>query len=250
MSHEHRADGRLRVASALLVSLAAAMIRSIDTLLILFLVALIAATVVTTKSKIPLAVLAKRLAVVNFFVLWVWLTIPINWGSFSLSETGIALAVQIALRVNVIALAVSSLLVGMSGIDFARALVALGLPQSLGTLLALSVRALVLLENTRARLEQAMRARGYRSTMSTRTIRVNAQLVACLIVHALVRSERIRLGFIARGYTDLRWPSRQHSHWYSLPVRNWILLISVAVIIVATVTLPIFFNQYDHAPLP
>ncbi|MFM7395771.1 MAG: energy-coupling factor transporter transmembrane component T family protein [Gammaproteobacteria bacterium] len=242
MSHEHRADGRLRVAAALLVSFAAALIRSIDTLTILLVVALIATAVLTLRNKVNATSLAKRLAVVNVFVLWIWLTIPIDWVTLRLSETGIALALQISLRINVIALAVSGLLTGMSGIDFARSFVALGLPQSLGTLLALSVRSIALLESTRNRLDRAMRARGYRATMSLRTVRVNAQLVAWLIVHALVRSERIRLGLAARGYTDTRWPSRQHSHWHSLPLRDWALLLGVSVTLVVATVLPNIWN--------
>jgi cobalt/nickel transport system permease protein len=238
MSHEHRPDGRLRVAAALVVGFATAMIDSIDTLLILLLMSLIAAVVFVFRGRHETRPLVKRLAVVNIFVVWIWLTIPVNWPALEWTDGGIAMALKLSLRINIIALAVGALLMRMNGIDFARAVVGLGLPQSLGTLLALSVRSIALLENTRARLGQAMRARAYRATVGFRTLRVSSQLVAWLIVHALVRGERIRLGLTARGYTTMRWPTRQHSHWHSLPASEWALLAGVVVALVLAWMLP------------
>jgi cobalt/nickel transport system permease protein len=238
MSHEHRPDGRLRVAATLLVGVATAMIDSIDTLLILLFIFVVAAIIIVFRDNLALRPLINRLAVVNIFVLWIWLTIPVNWPAIEWNDGGIAMALKLSLRINLIALAVGILLIRMNGIDFARAVVGLGLPQSLGTLIALSVRSIALLENTRARLTQAMRARAYRATVSFRTLRVSSQLVAWLIVHALVRSERIRLGLTARGYTTTRWPTRQHSHWHSLPVSEWALLIGVVTALVLALMLP------------
>jgi cobalt/nickel transport system permease protein len=238
MSHEHRPDGRLRVAATLLVGVATAMIDSIDTLLILLFIFVVAAIIVVFRDNPALRPLINRLAVVNIFVLWIWLTIPVNWPALEWNDGGIAMALKLSLRINLIALAVGILLIRMNGIDFARAVVGLGLPQSLGTLIALSVRSISLLENTRARLTQAMRARAYRARVSFRTLRVSSQLVAWLIVHALVRSERIRLGLTARGYTTTRWPTRQHSHWHSLPVSEWALLIGVVTTLVLALMLP------------
>jgi cobalt/nickel transport system permease protein len=242
MSHEHRPDGRLRLAAALLVGFTVSLIRSIDTLLILTLFATVAAVVITVRDEEFPRILLKRLAIVNFFVAWIWITLPIDWLTLSWRTSGSELALQLTLRINVIALTVSTLLSRMSGIDLARAAVGLGVPQSLGTLLALAVRSIVLLDSTRSRLEQAMRARAYRATVSLRTIRVSAQLVSWLIVHALVRSERIRVGLTARGYTTTRWPTRQHSHWHALPISEWLLFFGVVAAIVLAWLLPIIWN--------
>lgn len=242
MSHEHRPDGRLRLAAALLTGFAVSMIRSTDTLLILTFFAAAAAVAISGRDESFPRKLLKRLAIVNFFVVWIWLTIPIDWLTLTWRESGVELALQLTLRINVVALAVSMLLSRMGGIDLARAAVGLGVPQSLGTLLALAVRSIALLESTRSRLEQAMRARAYRATVSLRTIRVSAQLVSWLIVHALVRSERIRVGLTARGYTTMRWPTRQHSHWHSLPISEWLLFFGVMAALVLAWLLPTFWN--------
>jgi len=238
MSHEHRPDRRLRVAALLLLAFAVAMIRSIDTLVILTVFSGAAAVIGVIYKSISLTALINRIAVINFFVLWIWVTLPIDWPVLKISPEGAALALELTLRINVIAVSGSVLLMRMSGVDFARAIVALGLPQTLGTLLALSLRSIALLENTRARLEQAMRARAYRASFSFRTIRVNAQLVASLIVHALVRGERIRLGLMARGYTTLRWPTRQHSHWHTLPLSEWATFFGVITALAIALILP------------
>lgn len=238
MSHEHRPDRRLRVAALLLLAFSVALIRSIDTLFILTAFSGAAAVIAVIYKSISLTALIKRIFVINFFVFWIWVTLPIDWPTPRISPEGVALALELTLRINVIALSGSVLLVHMSGIDFARAIVALGLPQTLGTLLALSLRSIALLENTRARLEQAMRARAYRASFSIRTIRVSAQLVASLIVHALVRGERIRLGMMARGYTTLRWPTRQHSHWHALPLSEWAAFFAVIAALAIALILP------------
>jgi cobalt/nickel transport system permease protein len=238
MSHEHRPDGRLRVAAILIVSLAATVIDSIDTLAVLLGVAALATAILVARGNLKFRSLYKRLAVVNFFVFWIWLTIPVDWPTLQLDDLGITLALKISLRINLIALSVSVLLMRMNGIDFARAVVGLGMPQSLGTLLALTVRSIALLDSTRSRLAQAMRARAYRTSASFRTLRVSSQLVAWLIIHALVRSERIRLGLAARGYTTMRWPTRQHSHWHSLPRSEWTLFIGVLAVILSAWIFP------------
>ena len=140
----------------------------------------VAAVVVVARKALSWPALLRRLAAVNLFVVGVWLTVPIHWPSLALHDAGIALAWQITLRVNVIALAASLLLARMSGIELARAVTGLGLPASLGALLAQAVRSIALLAETHARLTRAMRARGYRADFGWRSVRVSAQLATSL----------------------------------------------------------------------
>lgn len=237
MSHEHHADGRLRLASAVLVSIATTAIHSIGALITLLMLALFASVVVIARRTLSPDWLLRRLVAINIFVAWMWLVVAIDWPNPAFSETGIALASQISLRVNTLTLAVSLLLGRMSGIDLARASVGLGLPQSLGALIAFAVRAIALLAETRGRLEQAMRARAYRAKFGWRSIRVSAQLVTWLIIHALVRSERLELGLRARGLTSPHWSTRRHGHWNSLPRSEWLLFVGVSASLLLAVLL-------------
>lgn len=235
MSHEHRADGRLRLAAALSISLAAAFTQSAITLTLMLGLALAAAVLVDRQ-------VLRRLFTANVIVLAIWLTVPFDWRSLNWREEGLALATLMSLRVNVIVLSAGLLLARMNGIEFARAAVALGLPNSLGLLLALAVRQIALLAEMRARLEIAMRARGYRARLGWRTLRVSAQWVAWLLVHALVRAERQDLGLRARGLTAASWSTRRPSPWGALPRREWQLFALVAAAIVVTLALPYGWN--------
>lgn len=237
MSHEHHPDGRLRLAAVLLVSIAATTIQPLTTLSLLLFFSLLAASTIILRGSLSLHQLAKRLAAINVFVLWIWLVTAIDWPEISVNDRGILLAAQITLRVNIIAISASVLLDRMSGIDLARAMVGLGLPQSLGALVALAIRAIAHLAETRARLEQAMRARAYQPKVGWRSLQVSSQMVAWLIIHALVRSERLELGLRSRGASSMHWPTRRHGHWNSLPWTEWAMLggiasgIAVAVIL-------------------
>lgn len=237
MSHDPRPDGRLRLVAVLLVGFSAALIRSVEALTFMLLVVGVAALVVTARTGLSLRALGRRLAAVNLFVLGVWLTVPVDWREPALHDAGIALAWQITLRVNVIALAASLLLARMSGIDLARAATGLGLPQALGALLALAVRSIALLADTHTRLKQAMRARGYRPAFGWRAVRVSAQLATSLLVHALVRSERNTLGLRARGVSLSRWPTRSPGSWRSLPRADWWLFACVLAAIAIAIAL-------------
>lgn len=238
MSHQHHPDGRLRLTSALLICGVAAATSSLSSLSIMLGLALLVTPLVIIRERISSYWLLKRLTLTNVFVLWIWLAVAIDWPDLSVHEEGVTLALQMTLRVNTAALAVSLLLAKMNGIELARAIVGLGLPQSLGALVAMAVRSIALLSETRARLEQAMRARGYHAKFGWRSIQVSAQLVAWLIIHALIRSERLELGLRSRGLSSMHWPMRRHGHWNSLPWSDWIVLGSVAAAIALAMAAP------------
>jgi cobalt/nickel transport system permease protein len=237
VSHDPRPDGRLRLAAVLAVSLTAASIRSTHALAALLLLAILAALVLILRAERSAGPLARRMAIVSLFVLWIWLTVPVDWRSLSLHDAGITLAWQMTLRIELIALAALLLLGGMDGIDLARAAVGLGLPRSLGALLAVSVRQIALLGETHQRLRRAMRARAYRPQFSRRTLQVSAQGVAWLIIHAWLRAERLGLGLKARGLAATGWPVRQASGWRSLPWSEWVILAGVIAALAVALTM-------------
>lgn len=146
--------------------------------------------------------LLRRLAAVNAFVLLLWLTLPwsLQAGGPAPAPDGMALAQLISLRTNAIALACSALLAGLDAYAIARAAATLGLPPTLARLLALSVRYLALLDDTRSRIDRAMRARGFQPAFGRRSFAVLAQQVALVLVHALLRAERVELAMRARGF--------------------------------------------------
>jgi len=236
MSHEDHPDGRLRLATLLLAAVAVAAIDSLAALLSLLLGSVATLSFLTLRGKLPIDGLLQRLAVANIFVLWIWLTVAIDWPTLGVSGAGALLAGQITLRVNLLVLGVHGLLSRMNGIALARALVGLGLPPSLGALVALTVRTLRLLGDTQQRLTRAMRARAYVSRVGWRSLQVTGQRVAWLLLHALLRSERLALGWRARGASAWHWPTRRAAPWKSLPKADWLLLLAVVAAMLLALT--------------
>lgn len=146
--------------------------------------------------------LLRRLLTVNGFVLMVWLTLPWSFSTagVTLSGHGLELAAQISLRTNAIALVCIGLLAGMDAFAVARAAAGLGLPPKLARLLALTVRYLGVIDDTRQRIDLAMRARGFRPGANRRGFTVLAQQLALILVHAMLRAERIELAMRARAF--------------------------------------------------
>jgi|GEM_PF-81977 len=243
MSHDPRPDGRLRLAAALAVSLAAAATRSTTALAVLAGLAVLAALWLIVSAERSPGPLLRRMAVVSVFVLWIWLTVAVDWRTLSADPAGVALAWQMTLRIESIALTALLLLGRMDGIDLARAAVGLGLPRGLGSLLAVTVRQIAVLEETGQRLRRAMRARAYRPRFSRRTLRVSAQQVAWLIIHASLRAERMALGLKARGLGAMDWPVRPASGWRSLPRSEWAVLAGVSAALAVTLTLTSIWDR-------
>ncbi|MFT3758922.1 energy-coupling factor transporter transmembrane component T family protein [Thauera sp.] len=146
--------------------------------------------------------LLRRLLAVNGFVALLWLSLPWQLGAdgITVSAAGRELALQISLRTNAIALFCLGLLDGLDSFAIGRAAAGLGLPARMARLLALMVRYFGLLAGSRRRIERAMRARGFRPGMNLRTLRVSAQLVALLLVQAMLRAERVEVAMRARGF--------------------------------------------------
>lgn len=146
--------------------------------------------------------LLRRMLVVNLFVAMLWLTLPwsLSLDGITASAAGRELAGLISLRTNAIALWCIGLLAGMDAFAIGRAAAGLGLPHKMARLLTLMVRYFSLLDDSRRRIDRAMRARGFQARCDRRSVQVLAQQVALLLVHAMLRAERIGIAMRARGF--------------------------------------------------
>lgn len=193
----------LRLATAVVASLAIAFTSRPDSLHLLLGAGAAGCIVAILRGETSWRTILRRLLAVNAFVLLVWLSLPWSLTAHgpAWSPDGAALAAIISLRTNAIALATLALLAGMDSVALARAAAGLGLPVTFTRLLALTVRYIGLLGATRTRIERAARARGLRPGFSRRTLAVTAQMVALLLVHALLRAEASGLAMRARGWS-------------------------------------------------
>lgn len=192
---------RLRLALAVCGSTVVSFITDLRALAFVLVAGLLVAAIAVLAGASARA-LGRRILTVNLFVALLWLTVPwqLSASGLTLADEGLALAQQISLRTNAIALLSLGLLAGMDAFVLARAAAGLGLPCKLARLLALTVRYFGLLQDCRRRIERAMRARAFRPGFNLRTVAVTAQLVALLLVNAMQRAERVGLAMRARGF--------------------------------------------------
>jgi len=235
MSHHHRPDRRLRLVAVLLVSVAASFASSTLTLSLMLALALISSVILLSVRPNNSFRLIRRMLVVNMFVVLIWLTVALDWRSMTFTPSGITLATQLSLRINLITLASLLLLTGMTALDLARAASGLGLPRALGSLLTMSIRQIALLGETQQKIQLAIRARAYRPRIHWHTIRVSAQQVAWLIIHALLRAQRTELGLKARGLDTFPVLLRPAQPWRLLPRSEWYFLAGTALAVITAI---------------
>jgi cobalt/nickel transport system permease protein len=222
VSCDHRVDARLRLALAVIASVAIALTTHPGALAWLLGAAAVGALLAAALSELGWRDLARRLLAVNGFMLLVWATLPWSWsgGGLLWSAEGAALATRISVRTNAVALAVSALLAGLDAFALARAAAGLGLPPKLARLLLLTVRYIELIADTRRRIDRAMRARGFVARADCRSLRVIAHMMALLLAHAITRAERVELALRARGFSSLAAGLRPHHHG-EVPRSHW-----------------------------
>lgn len=200
---------RLRLGTAVGISVLLSQLTSPGLLLAACAAGLLLALAASANGVLPLHSLLRRIASVNLFVAMLWLTLPwaLQGGGPQWSEAGAHHALLISLRTNAIALGCMALLAGLDAFTIARAAAGLGLPSRLARLLVLTVRYLGVLDDTRRRIDLAMRARGFRPGANRRTVAVLAQQLALILVHAMLRAERVDLALRARAFATAPQPA-------------------------------------------
>jgi len=204
----HRLDPRVRVVLAVLLTFSLAIIDNIG---LAAGGAGLGAVLILAAKYPPLQVL-QRLAMVNLFILLVWLLLPFSFaggniqvafklGPFTASWEGIRLALLITVKSNAIVLVNLALLCSMRMITMVRALENLYVPGKLCQILFFSLRYFQVIHAEYHRLHDAMRVRGFRPSTSLHTLRTYGQLVSMLLIRSLNRGQRVYEAMLCRGYT-------------------------------------------------
>jgi cobalt/nickel transport system permease protein len=200
----HRIDPRLRIVTALGLSVVIAVSGRFATLGVGAGVAVLLAF----AARLPVRPVLKRLAALNAFVLLLAILLPpampgrelFRVGSLVYTQEGLARAGAIALKANTIVLAFTALLSTLEVVTLGHALSHLRLPDKLVVLFFFTVRYLEELHHEVRRLRGAMKVRGFRPRMNMHTYRSYGQLVGMLLVRSFDRSERILAAMKCRGF--------------------------------------------------
>ena len=170
--------------------------------------ALALATLLAAFSHLFGALLFRRLAVVNIFMLFLWITLPVsvsgepywNSGFLNVSREGVALVLLITLKANAIALYTISLPGTSSVMSLSHAMLHLRLPGRLVTVFYFFYRYISVIADEYARMLRMLHARGFHATTSMHTIKVYAFFTGMLFIKSIERSERVYNALLMRSF--------------------------------------------------
>lgn len=205
----HRLDPRVKVIIAAAFSVVVALGEDFAVLLVAIPFPLV---LIALARLAPKAVL-RRLVVVNVFVLFLWLFIPLSFrggerlslGALSLSKEGVIWCLKITLKSNVIVLGSIALFSTTPIFSLVHALRHLWVPDKLVHLLFFCFRYVHVIEREYERLLKAMKVRGFEPRSDLHTYRSYAYLVGTLLLKGSDRSQRVYQAMICRGFEGKYW---------------------------------------------
>ena len=170
--------------------------------------ALALAASILILSSPPVGQLFRRVALVNVFLLFLWLTVPLTMpgtpalvmGPLTASHEGIALVWLATLKSNAILLTFLALVATMDSPTMGHALDRLGVPTKLVFLFLFTYRYLHVIADEWQRLTTAARLRGFAPRTAMHTYRTIGNMLAMVLVNSFDRSGRVYQAMVLRGF--------------------------------------------------
>jgi len=223
----HRLDPRLKFLVAIGFSIVTAVLTKNSALA----TATCAAVFLAFLAQLPVQALVRRLLVVNGFLLFLWLTLPlsfaeaapIHFGPVGIKPGGFLLALIITIKSNAIVLAGIALLATHPPTDVARALSRLHVPAKLVGILLFMLRYLSEIRREYGWMRNAMTMRTFQPGTNMRTYKAYARLVGLLLVISYEKAEAVHAAMLCRGFTGRFYALDDH------PLKLQDLLISAAM---------------------
>jgi cobalt/nickel transport system permease protein len=171
-------------------------------------------------ARLPGRKVAARLLVVNSFILFLWIVLPLTYpgdavwrfGPLSVTRQGLIYTGLITLKSNAIVIGLIALVATVPIITLGEAMHNLRLPDKLCHLLLFTYRYLYVFEQEYRRLVQAMKIRGFQPRTNLHTYRTYAYLAAMLLVRSYDRADRVFQAMLCRGF---------HGVFHSLRTFSW-----------------------------
>jgi cobalt/nickel transport system permease protein len=232
----HRLDPRVKIVTLLPYIIVIAVMHGITLPALAFFVSAILILI----TRIDMKKLLSRLAVVNIFILLLWLFLPFSYpgievfsiGPLTATQEGFLYALSITLKANAIVLATIAVLGTSEVFSLAHALVHLKVPNKLVYLFFFFYRYITVLHDEYSTLRRAIKIRAFRPGTTMHTYKTYAYLVGMLIVKSYDRSQRIYSAMLCRGFTG-KFPIIMHFHTH---VRDYVfsfIMLSITIIMVA-----------------
>ena len=200
----HRLDPRVKALAAFGFAVITAIADRFEALV----PALALSIVLVLAARLPVRAVAGRLAVVNGFVLLLWLIMPLTYpgetvfrlGPLAASREGVELALLITVKSNAVILACIALLSTVHLTVMGRALSRLRVPDKLVHILLFMLRYLGETWREYQRLGTAMKIRSFRPGTDLHTYRSYANMIGMLLVSSYSRAETVYAAMLCRGF--------------------------------------------------
>lgn len=236
----HRMDPRAKMIIATAFSLVVAMGRGWSMLGL----ALGLGLLVIILARVPWGPVFKRLAVVNFFIAFLWLTLPFTlvtgddgW-RFTLDPRGVEMALVITLKANAIVLVVMGMVSTTPVVRLLHALHHMKVSDKLVHLFMFFFRYIHVFNQEYQRMRRAMRVRAFVPKSNLHTYRAMANLVGMLLVRSYDRAERVYQAMLCRGFTGTYWVL-DHFHWHRRDTwLSYLAALGLAVMVWAAAAMP------------
>lgn len=200
----HRLDPRVKIVAASIFSVVVAVHNSV----VAGGLGLMFAVLLTLAARIPIRRLLARIAVVNGFIVFLWVLLPFTSGGsvvysvgpVDVYREGLATSFLITLKSNAIMVALVALLGTSPLFALIQGLGRLGMPDKLVHMLFFSTRYIHVIHEEYHRLGRAAKIRGFKAKTSMHTYRTYAYFVAMLLIRSFDRSGRVLDAMKCRGF--------------------------------------------------
>jgi cobalt/nickel transport system permease protein len=202
----HGLDPKIRILACFILSIAAALCENP----IVALGYLILSFLLTGLAQLPLKTLAVRLRPLFWFLLMIWIFLPLTfegkmvfeYGWILVSSQGILLSAMISLKSVAILLIFSSLVATMPMASLGSGLHQLKVPDKLVFLLLMTYRYIAVIQSEYTRLLRAARFRGFKPGTNLHSYKTYAFLAGMLFVRASFRAKRVYQAMRCRGFKE------------------------------------------------
>lgn len=149
-----------------------------------------------------------RLAVVNLFIVFLWLFLPwsmsgerlFSLGPLQISDQGVSYSLLLTVRSNALVIALMALMSSTSIVAITHAMSSLRVPDKLAALFFFTYRYIQEISGEYTRLSNAMKVRCFVPGTGLHTYRSYAWLVGMLLVNSYERACRVRTAMVLRGF--------------------------------------------------
>lgn len=230
----HRLDPGVKVIAAFILTLVVALSRSFAAALL----GLFIAIILLAAARLRLSAVFKRVLLVNTFIGFLWLTLPLTYGEenqgqlgpVNISLQGVELAALLTVKANSLILVFISLLATSRIAEIGRGLRFLGLPEKLCLLLLASYRYIFVISREYQRLNRAARLRCFVPGTNLHTYRTYGHLLGMTLVRSWDRARRVNRAMLLRGFQGKFYSGISRNRYWVDYLFLAIIAISAAVV--------------------